>query len=142
MPIKLFQDGEILDASDVNTYFMDQSLVVFADADERDAAFGGFTGTAPNIVLTEPALGVENKGRICYLQDEDKIYIWSGTAWNPQLALIETDAVTESKILNGSVTAAKIASAVAGSGLSGGAGTALAVNVDGSTIEIEFSGDH
>ena len=34
------------------------------------------------------------------------------------------------------VTAAKIASAVAGSGLSGGAGTALAVNVDNSTIEI------
>ena len=136
MPIKLFQDGEILDASAVNTYFMDQSLIVFEDSDERDAAFGGFTGTAPNIVLTEPALGVENAGRICYIKDEDKIYIWSGTVWNPQLALIEPDAVTESKILNGSVTAAKIASAVAGSGLSGGAGTALAVNVDGSTIEI------
>jgi hypothetical protein len=136
MPIKLFQDGAILDANDVNTYFMDQSLVVFASTAERDAAFGGFTGTAPNIVLTEPALGAENKGRICYVKDDDKIYIWSGTTWNPQLALIETDAVTEGKILNGAVTAAKLASAVAGSGLSGGAGTALAVNVDGSTIEI------
>jgi len=36
----------------------------------------------------------------------------------------------------GAVTSAKLASAVAGNGLSGGAGTALAVNVDDSTIEI------
>jgi hypothetical protein len=98
MPIKLFQDGAILDANDVNTYFMDQSLIVFEDSYERDAAFGGFTGTAPNIVLTEPALGVDNKGRICYLKSDDKIYIWSGTAWNPQLALIETNAVTTAKL--------------------------------------------
>jgi hypothetical protein len=34
------------------------------------------------------------------------------------------------------VTADKIASAVAGSGLAGGAGSALSVNVDGTTIEI------
>jgi hypothetical protein len=45
-------------------------------------------------------------------------------------------AVTEAEIVNGSVTSAKLASAVAGNGLSGGAGTALAVNVDDSTIEI------
>jgi hypothetical protein len=103
MPIKLFQDGEILDASDVNTYFMDQALIVFEDSDERDAAFGGFTGTAPNIVLTEPALGVENKGRICYLKDDNKIYIWSGTEWTPQLALIEEGVVTSANILNGTI---------------------------------------
>jgi microcystin-dependent protein len=59
---------------------------------------------------------------------------------------IANDAVTTAKILNANVTtdkiennavtAAKIASAVAGNGLSGGAGTAFAVNVDDSTIEI------
>ncbi len=100
MPIKLFEDGQILDANDVNTYFMDQALVVFEDSDERDAAFGGFTGTEPNIVLTEPALGVENKGRICYLKDDNKIYIWSGTEWTPQLAVIEEGVVTSANILN------------------------------------------
>lgn len=44
--------------------------------------------------------------------------------------------VTTGKIADTAVTAAKIASAVAGNGLSGGAGTALAVNVDDSTVEI------
>jgi microcystin-dependent protein len=49
---------------------------------------------------------------------------------------IADSAVTTDKINNTAVTAAKIASAVAGNGLTGGAGTALAVNVDDSTIEI------
>src|SRR5574343_425440 len=39
-------------------------------------------------------------------------------------------------IADGAVTSAKLAAAVAGDGLAGGAGTALSVNVDASTIEI------
>ena len=148
MPIKLFQDGDILTHTDVNTYFMDQALIVFDDATQRDNAFGG---------ALEPGL---LEGRICYLKSDDKIYIYTASGWTPQLALIEDGVVTTSKLdgTGGSeavttakirdlnvttgkiaaeaVTAAKIASAVAGSGLSGGAGTALAVNVDDSTIEI------
>jgi hypothetical protein len=46
-------------------------------------------------------------------------------------------AVTTGKLAAASVTAAKVASEVAGSGLVGGAGDALAVNVDGSTLEIQ-----
>ena len=148
MPIKLFQDGDILTHTDVNTYFMDQALIVFDDATQRDDSFQG---------ALEPVL---SEGRICYLKSDDKIYIYTGLGWTPQLALIEEGVVTtanldgtvgseavttakirdlnvtEGKIAAGAVTAAKIASAVAGSGLSGGAGTALAVNVDDSTIEI------
>lgn len=45
-------------------------------------------------------------------------------------------AVTTAKIADANVTAAKIATAVAGNGLTGGGGSALAVNVDNSTIEI------
>lgn len=44
--------------------------------------------------------------------------------------------VSTGGIADDAVTADKIASAVAGSGLAGGAGTALSVNVDASTIEI------
>jgi hypothetical protein len=44
--------------------------------------------------------------------------------------------VATAGIADEAVTAAKIASAVAGSGLAGGAGTVLSVNVDDSTIEI------
>ena len=49
------------------------------------------------------------------------------------------NAVDTAAIANNAVTANKIATAVAGSGLGGGGGTALSVNVDDSTIEI--SGD-
>jgi hypothetical protein len=51
-------------------------------------------------------------------------------------AEISTGAVTETKIGASAVTAAKISTAVAGNGLAGGGGTALSVNVDDSTIEI------
>lgn len=44
--------------------------------------------------------------------------------------------VTTAKIADANVTAAKLAAAVAGDGLSGGAGSALAVNVDNSTVEL------
>lgn len=60
---------------------------------------------------------------------------------------IATDAVTTAKIADGdvttaklddaAVTAAKLAAAVAGAGLTGGAGTALAVSVDDATIAID-----
>ena len=93
MPIRLFQDGEILDASDVNTYFMDQALVIFDDAAQRDAAFGG---------ALEPGL---SEGRICYLKDDDTIYIYTGAAWTAQLA----------NIANGAITTAKLDSSTAGS---------------------------
>ena len=51
-------------------------------------------------------------------------------------AKILDGAVTTAKIADAGVTAAKIATAVAGAGLSGGAGTALAVVVDNATIEV------
>lgn len=105
MPIKLFEDGEILDASDVNTYFMDQALVVFDSAAQRDAAFGGTVNGIPN----EPALA---EGRICYLKDDDTLYIYTGAAWTAQLATIADGLITTAK-LNGTagseaVTTAKI----------------------------------
>ena len=91
MPIKLFEDGEILDASDVNTYFMDQALVVFDSAAQRDAAFGGTVNGIPN----EPALA---EGRICYLKDDDTLYIYTGATWTAQLATIANGAVISAKL--------------------------------------------
>lgn len=49
---------------------------------------------------------------------------------------LATGAVDSDELASNSVTAAKIATSVAGDGLTGGGGSALAVNVDGSTIEI------
>ena len=154
MPYKLFQDADILTHTDVNDYFMDQALVVFDTYTEMVETFGG-AGEAPN-----------KEGRIAYAKDTQEIYVYGdsdglGTlGWISQIAqigdgvisaiklrqvagteavvedAIRDGAVTEDKIGASAVTASKIASAVAGNGLSGGAGTALAVNVDGSTIVI------
>ena len=114
MPIKLFTDGEILDADEVNTYFMDQALCVFDDSTQRDAAFGG---------AGEPVL---QEGRICYLKSDDTLYIYTGSAWTSQLATISdgavttakldgtsgSEAVTTAKIRAGAVTTAKLASSL------------------------------
>jgi hypothetical protein len=96
MPIKLFEDGEILNADSVNQYFMDQALIVFEDATERNNSFNATPGLDP----TKPDL---QEGRICYLKSDSKIYIYTGSAWTPQLALIESGVVTSDNILNGAI---------------------------------------
>ena len=92
MPIKLFTDGEILDAGEVNTYFMDQAVCVFESAADRNDAFGG---TDSEGVPNEPVL---QPGRICYLKDDQTLYIYTSTGWSPQLAFITDGAVTTIKL--------------------------------------------
>ena len=61
----------------------------------------------------------------------------NGMKWANVTGAMITDLTVDTADINDSaVTAAKIATGVAGAGLSGGGGTALAVNVDSSTIEI------
>ena len=55
-------------------------------------------------------------------------------------AKIATGAVSLNKLASNSVDASKIATSVAGSGLSGGGGSALSVSVDDSSIEVGGSG--
>jgi hypothetical protein len=57
----------------------------------------------------------------------------AGTITTTSIGL--NDSIATANIDDSAVTAAKIAAAVAGDGLAGGAGTALSVNVDDSTIE-------
>ena len=66
---KLFTSGSVLTAAQVNTYLMDQSVMRFADAAARDAAFGG---------AGEPTL---SEGMICYLLDSNSLFYYSGSAW-------------------------------------------------------------
>jgi hypothetical protein len=94
--IKVFADGDVLDAADVNTYLMDQAVCVFATTTARDDAFGG---------AGEPTL---SEGRLCYVAADNKIYAYSGSAWFDITANIPDDAVTAAKILNSAVTTAKI----------------------------------
>ena len=60
---KLFQDGQVLLASEVNEYMMQQQIMVFADAAARDAAI-----TAPS------------EGMFAFLKDTDKLTYYT-TTW-------------------------------------------------------------
>jgi hypothetical protein len=60
---KLFQDGSVLLASEVQGYMMDQMIMVFADSTARDAAI-----TAPS------------EGMFAFLKDTDKLTVYT-TSW-------------------------------------------------------------
>jgi hypothetical protein len=87
---RLFIDGQILTAAQVNTYLQDQVIMRFANAATRDAAFGG---------VGEPTLA---EGMFCYLDDTNTLQSYNGSAWvnvvsssqPPGLQLINTTTFT------------------------------------------------
>jgi hypothetical protein len=62
---KLFSTGDVLSASDVNTYLMQQTVMSFANAAARTSALSA--------VLAE--------GLVSYLQDTNVVEIYTGAAW-------------------------------------------------------------
>ena len=60
---KLFQDGQVLLASEVNEYMMQQQIMVFASAAARDAA------------ILSPS-----EGMFAFLKDTDKLTVYT-TSW-------------------------------------------------------------
>lgn len=64
MAYKVFTNGSPLPASDLNTYLMNQSVMVFADSAARSAA------------LTSPT-----EGMVSYTQNNNKTQYYDGAAW-------------------------------------------------------------
>lgn len=64
MPRKEFEAFTRLDASDVNTYLMDQSVQTFADSAARGSAIGTAT-----------------EGMVTYLNDTNSVELWDGASW-------------------------------------------------------------
>ncbi len=62
---KLFATGDVLTAAQVNTYLMQQTVMVFADSAARTTALSG--------VLAE--------GMVSYLQDTNTLEVYNGSAW-------------------------------------------------------------
>ena len=60
---KLFADGNVLTASEVNTFMMEQQIMVFASAAARDAA------------ILSPS-----EGMFAFLKDTDKLTVYT-TSW-------------------------------------------------------------
>ena len=64
MAYKVFTNGSPLPASDLNTYLMDQSVMVFANSSARTTA-----------------LPTPTEGMVTYLEDTNLLYVWTGAAW-------------------------------------------------------------
>jgi len=68
--VKIFRNGEVLSDDELNGYFMDQVVAIFANATARNNAFGDG--------ITKPALA---PGRFVYLVNEQKVQYYNGVAW-------------------------------------------------------------
>jgi len=64
MPRKVFTAGEVLAASDVNSFLMDQTVMVFAGTAARGSAIGTAT-----------------EGMYAHLNDTDTLTYYNGSAW-------------------------------------------------------------
>lgn len=64
MAYKTFVSGDVLTASELNTYLMNQSVMVFTNATDRDAN------------LTSPT-----EGMMVYLTGNDHYQLYNGSAW-------------------------------------------------------------
>jgi hypothetical protein len=64
MAYKVFSNGSVLNASDLNDYLMNQSVMVFSSASARSSA------------LTSPL-----EGMVTYLQDTNAFNYYTGSAW-------------------------------------------------------------
>ena len=62
---KTFNTGDVLTASDVNTYLMQQTVMVFADSSARTTALGA------NVA----------EGMLSYLKDTNAVEVYNGSAW-------------------------------------------------------------
>jgi hypothetical protein len=66
MPRKVFDSGEVLSASDVNSFLMDQMVMTFAGTAARGSAIGTAT-----------------EGMLTYLADTNTFEYWNGTSYVP-----------------------------------------------------------
>jgi hypothetical protein len=76
MAYKVFSNGDALTGSELNTYLMNQSVMVFASTTARNAA------------LPAPV-----EGMLVWLQDTDKYTYYNGSAWTDLAVPYNTNAI-------------------------------------------------
>ena len=128
--VKLFQDGIVLSAAEVNGYLMDQSVCVFDNPTQSDNAFGG---------ANQPTLSA---GRLCFLKDKlgdltnvRVIQFYDGSQWVDSSSFTTPDdSITNAKV---STTAAIALSKLA----SGTSGQIIVANSSGVPTYVTLGGD-
>lgn len=89
---KTFNTGDVLTASDVNTYLMQQTTMVFADASARSTALGA------NVA----------EGMISYLKDTNATEVYDGSSWVSIGASGDITGVTAGAGLSGGGTSGTV----------------------------------
>jgi hypothetical protein len=93
---KLFNTGDVLTAAQVNTYLMQQSVMVFADSAARTTALSG--------VLAE--------GMLSYLQDTNAVEKYDGSSWGA-IGAGDIEGVTAGTGLSGGGTSGTVTLSIA-----------------------------
>lgn len=96
---KLFATGDVLTASQVNTYLMQQTIMVFANSSARTTALSG--------VLAE--------GMFSYLQDTNSTEYYDGSAWQSISNPGDITAVTAGTGLSGGGSSGAVTLSIASS---------------------------
>jgi hypothetical protein len=104
MAYKVFSNGSVLNASDLNDYLMNQSVMVFSSSAARASA------------LTSPT-----EGMLTWLQDSNRYQFYSGTAW---VDLTDEPSGWSDKSANYSVVAADLGTTIRSTG------SAITITID------------
>ena len=77
---KLFASGDVLTASDVNTYLQDQTIMVFASTSARDTALNS----------------VKSEGMFVYITGTNTLQFYDGSSWTDTSLTADITGVTTS----------------------------------------------
>lgn len=92
-----WNQGEVLDAADLNEFLGNQVIARFTNTAARTAAYG---------VANAPAL---QAGLFAWTEDNGRLYYYNGTSWDEVGAQVEDGEIVTAKIADSAVTSAKIA---------------------------------
>jgi hypothetical protein len=87
MPRKEFESFTRLDASDVNTFLMDQSVMTFAGTAARGSAIDTAT-----------------EGMYAHLNDSDALTYFNGSAWVNRISILQVQSTTKSDTFSTTAT--------------------------------------
>ena len=121
MPYKNFTPTQ-LTASEVNTYLMKQSVMVFANSAARSSS------------LTAPT-----EGMVTYLQDTDELEIYNGSTWLRAVVTSDDESISTSGDItssSGNISATTGAISSGGSATIGGS-----LTVDTSSLKVDATND-
>jgi formylmethanofuran dehydrogenase subunit A len=104
MAYKVFSNGSVLNASDLNDYLMNQSVMVFSSSTARASA------------ITSPV-----EGMMTYLEDTNRFQFYNGTAWQD---LSDEATGWSDKSANYSIVAADLGTTIRSTG------SAITITID------------